>query len=224
MTSVRVRSAAFSSAPWTSALITLLIIVEECWASLSIDEVSSNLNLNLFGDGSDEFSLRTGDVEGGGGALLIGGITNWDTGFKLKYNSLLSSHCLVMLKFSPLHALLLSLRLVNSLKFPLHDPTKRNVANALTAKLRMIKAQRHQLSANWTSANVWSFALTRSRMLNNSLHLLTSGSSAACTLSTVEGMNEGGEASVDGFFSWTHVSHALFLLICTLHHVRDHHL
>lgn len=52
----------------TSALITLLIIVEE------FDEASSNLN--LFGDGSDEQSLRSVGAEDGGGALMIGGITN----------------------------------------------------------------------------------------------------------------------------------------------------
>lgn len=83
MTSVGVRGrwAAFSSVSLTSALITLLIIVEEC--SWLIDEFSSNLN--LFGVGSDELSLRSafGDEEGGG-ALVIGGITNWETGFKLE--------------------------------------------------------------------------------------------------------------------------------------------
>lgn len=71
------RCSAFSSV--SSELITLLIkLVEEGWAS----------NLILFGDGSDsdELCLRDvmGDDEDGGGALMIGGITNWDTGFKLK--------------------------------------------------------------------------------------------------------------------------------------------
>lgn len=68
MTSVGVRSPAFSSAP--NELNTLLIKFEE-----GADGASSNLNLILFGEGSVELSLRMGNEEGGG-ALMIGGITN----------------------------------------------------------------------------------------------------------------------------------------------------
>lgn len=74
---------AFSSWSLTRALITLLI-KDECWASLLTDDESSS-NLNLFGEGSEEdeeVSLRLFEDADDGGPL-IGGITNWGTGFKV---------------------------------------------------------------------------------------------------------------------------------------------
>lgn len=67
---------------FSRALITLLIRIE-CWVSVLTDDASSS-NLNLFGDGSEGFSLLLfEDGEDIGGAW-IGGITNWGTGFRLK--------------------------------------------------------------------------------------------------------------------------------------------
>lgn len=194
--------------------------MEEGWASTLADEASHNLN--LFGEGSDELSLRMGDKEGCW-ALEIGGITNWDTDFKLKeiLNYKNETFSRILLNFSPLVALLLSLRLVDSLQLSLHNPAERNMTNSLSAELRVVKAQWKKLSANWTSADV--LPLTMLRMLYNLLHFQTSGSSAACSLSTRKSMNEWRETTVNCLFSRAHISHALFLLICTLHHVWDHH-
>lgn len=131
----------------------------------------------------------------------------------------------LLIGFAPLSALLLSLLFINSLQFSLHDSTEWNLADALTAEFRMIKAQRHQLRTDLAAADViGALPLARSRVLHDSLHLLTSGCGASCPLSTVERMNQRHETSVDGFFPRTDVSDALLMLVCILHHFRNHYL
>lgn len=130
-----------------------------------------------------------------------------------------------LLPFSPLNALLLSLMFIHSLQLSLHYSAEWHRTDALTAELRMIKAQRHQLCTDGTSADViGSFPLARSRMLNDSLHLLTSGRGACCAISTVESMNEGGQTSIDSLFSRADVARALLMLVRILHHFRNHRL
>lgn len=140
-----------------------------------------------------------------GGATLIGGITNCGTGFKLK-NKKLELALVRGFRWrscnSPLDALLLNLLFVDSLQLTLHDSTERNTTGALSAELRMIKAQRHQLRADGTAADVaGSLSLTSSRMLDDSLHLLTSSSGTSCSHSAVESVDEGRKAPVDGLLS-----------------------
>lgn len=108
--------------------------------------------------------------------------------------------------------------LVNSLKLALHYAAKWHLADTLTAELGVIEAQRHQLRADWTSSNVGRLSLARPGMLNDSLHLLTSGRDANCSFSTVQRMNQRGEAPVDGFFPRANVSDTLLVLIRCLHH------
>jgi len=73
---------------------------------------------------------------------------------------------------------------IQSLYLSLHDPAEGNMTYCLATELRMIKAQGHQLRADRTSTNVGGFSLARSRMINNSLHLETSGSGTCCSFST----------------------------------------
>jgi hypothetical protein len=112
--------------------------------------------------------------------------------------------------------------LIDRLQFSLHDATERNAADALPANLRVIKAQRHQLRADRATAIVGRLPLACPRMLDYSLHFLTTGSGARCSFPTIESVDQRGEASVDGLFTRTDVPHTLLMLICSLHHIRDH--
>lgn len=119
--------------------------------------------------------------------------------------------------------LLLSLLFVNSLQFSLHNPAKWNLADRLTAKFRMIKAKRHELRTDGTAADVIRcLPLTRSCVLNHTLHFLTSGSGASCAFSTVKCVDQRLKAPMNCLFSRAKISHSLLMLICILHHFRNH--